>query len=386
MTSRKITFSAVLFFLICLCVVVGQFLGAAVYFKLTDIPLDYLAFSSLYDNWIVYGKNEAVRPFLEMGTAVATFITFLPVLVGSIVLLTKNKEEIHGSARFANDSELTKSGHFPIQRKAPSLLLGKMNKGKFKGRYVELEGQQFLGVSAPTGSGKGVGIVIPNMVNYSDSIVNTDIKLENFIKTGGYRQSQGQDVFLFAPDGYALTEDDRENAVLRSHRWNPFHYVRRQAEYRIGDIQVLAKSLYPLTGDAKADIWPASAGRVFLGLSLWMLDTEEITGQTPTMPYLISLRGVEGGLVPWMKHQLQQGYLSEECELEFNIFIETHEETRSGILTNFDVPLEIFTDKVVASAVSGNDFDFRELRRKGMTIFVGVNVKSGVRTSGCVPV
>ena len=33
-------------------------------------------------------------------------------------------------------------------------------------------------LAAPTRSGKGVGVVIPNCLNYSDSLVVLDIKLE----------------------------------------------------------------------------------------------------------------------------------------------------------------------------------------------------------------
>ncbi|WDZ73572.1 type IV secretory system conjugative DNA transfer family protein [Vibrio harveyi] len=41
---------------------------------------------------------------------------------------------------------------------------------------------------APTRSGKGVGIVIPNCVTYPDSLVCVDIKFENLVKSGGFRQ------------------------------------------------------------------------------------------------------------------------------------------------------------------------------------------------------
>jgi type IV secretion system protein VirD4 len=35
-------------------------------------------------------------------------------------------------------------------------------------------------VSAPTRSGKGVGVVIPNLLNWPDSVVVLDIKGENY--------------------------------------------------------------------------------------------------------------------------------------------------------------------------------------------------------------
>ena len=367
-------------------IVLGQYVGAGVFFKLTNITLDHLSIDSLYVYWNDYSQDYDFRPRLQAGIAAAVFVSLIPLFMVIIVLIvSRKKEEIHGSARYANDVELTKSGLFPKKgkaRKHPSILLGKMPTGKFKGRFVELVGQTFVGVSAPTGSGKGVGVVIPNLLNYSDSVVNTDIKLENFYKTAGFRKSQGQEVFLFSPDGYALTEEDRQNGILRSHRWNPFFYVRRESAYRIGDLLILSNSLYPLSGDAKSDVWPSSAGKLFLGLSLWMLDTENITKKAPTLPYLLSLLGVEGGLTAWLKNELEQSYISDECSRELNTYLGFPAETQGSVLLSFNSPLAIYSDETVAKSVSGNDFDFRELRRKGITLYVGVQPPNKKRFQG----
>lgn len=159
--------------------------------------------------------------------AIAGLVSLVPVAFAGVVALgLRQKEELHGSARFASDMELAKSGLFPKKevignQKYPEILLGKMGKGRFKGHYLCFAGQQFVYLAAPTRSGKGVGIVIPNLLNYRDSVVVLDIKLENFFYSGGYRQSVGQEVFLFSPDGYALTDEARQRGELRSHRWNP---------------------------------------------------------------------------------------------------------------------------------------------------------------------
>ena len=54
-------------------------------------------------------------------------------------------------------------------------------------------------VAAGTRAGKGVSIVIPNLLTYPDSAVVEDIKLENFLYTSGYRRKCGQEVFLWSP-------------------------------------------------------------------------------------------------------------------------------------------------------------------------------------------
>lgn len=352
----------------------GLYAGGAVYFKLTHIPLQHLSGSSLFDQWQAYSDQPDIKSFLLIGLTVCGLITLIPTIMGIIIAIaSQEKEELHGSAKFATDMDLTKSGLFPnpkTKNKSPSILLGKMPKGRFKGRFIELEGAQFAEVAAPTRSGKGVGIVIPNCVTYPHSLVCTDIKFENFVKSAGFRQRCGQEVFLFAPDGFAENEQARENEQLRSHRWNPFDYVRRSKTFRIGDVLNIANSLYPVSGD-KGDIWNELAGKLFKGISCWMLDTEDVTGIKPSLPYVLKLTGVDGGLRAWMRRELKNDYVSDDARFEFNNCLSMAEDTYSSVESNLLSPLAIFSDHVTASAVSTSDFDFRMLRKKPMSIYIG---------------
>lgn len=348
---------------------ISLLIGGAAFLKLVQIDLSYLRPDTLIFYWQNYGSDEDIKKWLVVGTLCGAAVIIFPLII-SIASLMPKGEEIHGSARFANDKDLEKSGLFKKERTKPVLLLGKADKGKFSGQYCATEGQTFVGVSAPTGSGKGVGFVLPNLVNYSDSVVCMDIKLENFLKSAGFRQQGGQSVYLFSPDGYAVTKGDLERGILRSHRWNPYYYIRRSEAFRIGDVQVMANSLYPLTGDGKADMWNQLAQKLFVGLSLWMLDSEKVTGVTPTFPYLLSLRG--GQFYTWLRSEVKKDYLSDECVSAINSFLDFPNETQGSILATFDAQLDIFADKTVAAAVSGNDFDLRDFRRKGMSVYVGV--------------
>lgn len=81
----------------------------------------------------------------------------------------------------------------------------------YKNNYLTYAGYQFVLLAAPTRSGKGVGIVVPNCLNYSDSLVVLDIKGENFDITSGFRKACGQEVYLFSP--YA--DDEKPIATTR---------------------------------------------------------------------------------------------------------------------------------------------------------------------------
>ena len=95
------------------------------------------------------------------------------------VLATRKRRELHGSARWATHGEVVKSG-----------LLGNQGivVGKYRGQTLRFPGQQFVMLAAPTRSGKGVGVVIPNLLSYEESVCVLDIKQENFDITAGYRK------------------------------------------------------------------------------------------------------------------------------------------------------------------------------------------------------
>ncbi|ARR51948.1 type IV secretory system conjugative DNA transfer family protein [Photobacterium damselae] len=361
----------------CLCVVAGLYAGGYVFIKLTHMDMSILSYDTLFNYYEQYQHNASVVREIKKAGAVSVIVSLVPTFFIVLLFIAgQTKEELHGSARWANDMEIRQSGLVDLndkgrKEKYPPILLGRFATGRYKGKLIKFYGQQFVGTKAPTRSGKGVGLVIPNLLNYTDSIVVNDIKFENFRYTAGFRQSCGQKVFLFAPDGFALDEkNDRKNIKLRSHRYNPLGYIRRDPTYRIGDILAISAVFYPLTGD-KNDIWNELAGKLFKGLCLYMLDCEE-KGMPVTFSQLLKLTTPEGGLKAWMQKEIKEGVLSDECVAEFNAFISAPDETRGSILSNLVSPLAIFSDPVCAAATSANDFDLERVRKERMSIYIGM--------------
>jgi type IV secretion system protein VirD4 len=128
-----------------------------------------------------------------------------------------------------------------------------------------LSGQQGVCLAAPPRAGKGTGVVIPNLLNWPDSVICVDIKRENWKQTAGFRAASGQACYLFDP----FSED------RRSARWNPFHYVATNPEQRLNDLQRIAEMLYPdpPNGDP---FWTASARSLFLGIALYLFETPSL--------------------------------------------------------------------------------------------------------------
>lgn len=358
--------------------VLGQYVAGHVYLKISHLPKDSLNFWTIYDYYTAYGHDPEYKKTIGGCLVLSILITLIPFFTVFIVLVTKKKPSLHGDARFASDLELKKSGllqtkntiyvdHNGISK--PPIILGKVESGAHKDKFCYYAGSTFLGVAAGTRGGKGVSIVITNLVTYQDSAVVLDIKLENFESSAGYRAQAGQEIYLFCPDGY--THPNHQG--LRSHCYNPFDAVRydKQRIYLYGDIERIAKTVYP-DRDDKSGMWNQLAQSLFIGLSLWMYDVKDIKAITPSFAELYRLLR-HGALEEFMAIEIEMGYLSEDTVIEFNKFISSAKETRGSILSTFVAPLAIFADKACIAATSKSDFSLDDLRRKRMTVYVGVN-------------
>lgn len=394
------------------------------------VTFDSVHWNTFIDTYQQYGGNKAYRWYLAAGF-VGMAIPFVVYILFCIVVLLalRKKITIHGEARLANDTDLTKSGFFPkddAKKFSTALLIGKIFSGKYSGEYLKYIGQQFLMLYAPTRSGKGVGIVIPNCLYYQESLVILDIKLENFTFTAGHRKDNlFQEVFLFCPDGYSTSEDMKNNK-MRSHRYNPLYYIRRDPIYCFGDLSKISSILFPLTGD-KNDMWTDLSANVFMAIVLYLIDCEKeytielkdvvssegvSVREEKTLKYKVTLSQAYELSVPKTGQTLGDWFISEikmrnseENKALWNAFLfneslgdkkdksvkrpdlsllseqtvslmrqysQQKPEQQQSIMLTFNANMKMFGNPVTAAATDGNDFDLRDVRRKRMTIYFGL--------------
>jgi type IV secretion system protein VirD4 len=350
-------------------IAIAVFVANYVFTEWQKIPSEYLSYNTIYLYKEQYGYIQSVQKAIY-GSMGAGFVAWIILNVAvAVALFSKTKRELHGSARFANDMEIRKTGFLPTPQEEKKLK-GKFPSeppviiGKHKGKFLQFYGNEFISIGAPTRSGKGVSIVIPNLLSYPDSIVVLDIKMENWLLTAGFR-AKYQDVFLFAPKA----EDKR------SHRYNPLDYISRDETERMADIQNIATIFYP-ADDPKDAFWDNQAQRIFTGLVLYMMETPE---RPCTMSELIKLTTPTAmPLHEWIpdvinKRKEESRELSVECIEALMAFVNVDSDnTRSSILATLMSPLNVFTDPSVGTATSHSDFRLDDVRRKKMTIYVGI--------------
>ncbi|WP_217984044.1 type IV secretory system conjugative DNA transfer family protein, partial [Turicimonas muris] len=233
--------------------------------------------------------------------------------------------------------------------------------GKFKDRYLTYGGFQFVLLAAPTRSGKGVGVVVPNCLNYSDSLVVLDIKGENFDITSGFRKACGQEVYLFSPY-------DEEG---KTHRYNPLDYVSEDPAERLGDIDAIGQALY--AGENNNDkFWSENAKDFFRGVALFVLESPELPNTLGEILRQASGKGkpVKEHLLEKLKEAQEKGHpYSNNCVDALNRVLSNSENTLASIVATFNTALLSFQNPKVDLATSASDFDLREVRRKRMSVY-----------------
>lgn len=333
----------------------------------------WFAYWSAYGDTLAYGKR--IRLALVVGAVVGYGV---PLLAAGIALAGRRAaRELHGSARFATLGEVRKSGLMG----AEGILIG-----KYRGRFLAFAGAQFVALLAPTRSGKGVGCVIPNLLNWPESVIVQDVKLENWELTAGFRKKYGQLCYLFNP----FAEDGR------TARYNPLDYVRADdALLRVGDLMAIGESFFPSDVAQESEkFFNAQARNLFVGLGLFLFETPDLPRTIGEMlrqssgkgkelsthmeesitarNYVCNEEGERVGMRQWSPGDAGLPPLSVDCVSALERFIGITGNTQSSVLASFNAPLGIWQSPIVDAATSASDFDLREVRKKRMSIYIGI--------------
>lgn len=159
----------------------------------------------------------------------------------------------YGSSRWATPREIVGMG---LTDRAGFIL------GRIARAYLRHDGAEHVMVIAPTRSGKGVGLVVPTLLSWTDSAVINDVKAENYAITSGWR-SRFSHVLYFNPTD------------TRSAAYNPLLEVRRGPQ-EIRDVQNIADILVDPEGALeRRNHWEKTSHALLVGSILHVLYATE---------------------------------------------------------------------------------------------------------------
>jgi type IV secretion system protein VirD4 len=274
------------------------------------------------------------------------------ILVVLVYAVWAQQPPLHGAARFASERELRRHGF----RSRVGIVVGRK-----RGKFLTFGGPEHVIVEAPTRSGKGVGIVIPNLLTWRGSVVVLDVKRENYEATAGFRARYGQEVFLFNPT-------DREG---RSARYNPLSYIdRSDPDDVIIELQKIATMLFvaPEHGEA---FWATGARTGFTGVGAYLAEATD----GPFTLGEIYRRMTQSDVRAVFKRKLAKPSLnlSVGCRTALSDFAGGSDNSFADIKKTITNVLGLWLNPIVDAATSVSDFDLRDLRKRRMSIYLGVS-------------
>lgn len=276
----------------------------------------------------------------------------IATLAGGAVGILRTRSQTFGSARWARFYELAWGG-----------VLGGNGiiVGKSWGRFIRFNQDGYALLFAPMRSGKGVGVVVPNLLTYAGSIICTDPKGENSAVTARRRRQLGEVVTLNAMN------------PEWSDSLNPLDMVRIGTFHEADDALELAKLLV-MPDSSNGGHWDNRATQVLQGLILY---TCLRYAETPEVRNLSKVRSLVAlgaeGMAPLLEDAKKLGSMSlREFLISFEK-IATSDEARS-IFSNADKAMALWSADRPAGIISRKStFDFRDFNRKTMTCFIMVD-------------
>jgi type IV secretion system protein VirD4 len=140
--------------------------------------------------------------------------------------------------------------------------------------HVRAPRQHMISI-APTRSGKGVSLIIPNLLTYLGSVLVVDPKGENAWITASRRRALGQKTFILDPWGEVNRQyGSFAGAPETLAHFNPLAILDPESDEYVDDITSLADALIISEG-TKEPHWDDSARELVAGLMAFVVENPE---------------------------------------------------------------------------------------------------------------
>lgn len=255
-------------------------------------------------------------------------------------------EKVYGDASWATEDDVSRAG---LRAKHGMLL------GTNSGGYFVADGFQHALLFAPTGSGKGVGFVIPNLLFWEHSMIVHDIKLENHGFTSGWRQKQGQRVFVWEPS----------NPDGITHCYNPIDWVSTKPGQMVDDVQKISNLIMP-----EKDFWNNEARSLFLGVVLYLIADPIKTKSFGEVVRTMRSDDVVYNLAVVL--DTLGKVIHPVAYMNIAAFLQKADKERSGVISTMNSSLELWANPLIDAATASSDFNILEFKKIKTTVYVGL--------------
>lgn len=255
----------------------------------------------------------------------------------------------HGSARWATLHDLVMGNAWGGR---DGIIVGKA-----WGRFVRFKRDGATICLAPMGKGKGVGIVVPNLLAHNGAVVVTDPKGENFAVTGRYRAS-------FGPV-YRLDAIDPEN----SDRFNPLSMIRVGTLHEADDAAQVADLL--VIPESAESHWDTSAKALINAVIRHVINTQPPELQTLAM--VREMIAADSARLRQLLQTMAASSLPSVAEEARATLAGLDSDEAKSVVKNAAKALSFWSkDRIGGRLSAASDFDFMDLHRGAVSIYIMV--------------
>jgi type IV secretion system protein VirD4 len=297
-----------------------------------------------------FPRDSNVYQVVMMLTVLAVILVTLRALFQPLILRYggPDGDATHGSARFATDREAR-----PLARD-DGLLIGRDRKS---GKLLRYAGPAHLLTIAPTRTGKGVGTIIPNLLDYPGSVVCIDPKGENARITARHRARFGA---VHVLDPFGVTG-------IASAAFNPLDRIDPAGLDLADDCMTLADALvYDAPGEAGEAHWNEEAKALISGLILSIVTSEPAPTRTlATLRDRLTL--APAAFTAQLEAMQAQGGLAARAA---NRHLGKSDREAAGVLSAAQRHTHFLDSPRMTAVLGASDFSFADVKARATTAYL----------------
>lgn len=270
----------------------------------------------------------------------------------------RSNENTHGSAQWGTNSDMQRFHHFGGNAFALGRATGEPGQDmrfRYSGHVVTI---------APTRSGKGVGAVIPNLLEYPGSCVVLDVKGENAAVTARARKAMGQAVYIVDP--FKVLDGANQ------HRFNPMDILNVLSPDCIGDALLIADAMMAKEKHSEGNsVHFEETARTFLQGLILAVACHENREQRTLAEVRRILTMETDDFLEVIATMIDAPYLAHGIPARAaNALMATPDKERGSILSTVRRFTAFLDDPRIAQCLSESDFRLADLKSQAMTVYL----------------
>jgi len=309
--------------------------------------------------WLFAYRHEvALQGILRRGVELGGAASLVGV-IATLSLMSRSRGWVssgsHGTAVWGDLRTLVRDQGLVVGRVAGS--------PRRNGALMRYDGDGHLMTVAPTRSGKGVGVVMTNLLSYPGSVLVTDVKGENFAVSGHWRGRGGL--------GQAVHVLDPFDHVGGKARYNPLDLIDRENPEALDDAAMLADMIVVSEGPNESVFWAEEAKAWLTGLILHVVTAEPAVNRTLSrVRHLLGLeKAQQEPLLAEMKKNKAYGGVIARAAARLD---QKEGPERSGVLSSAQSHTHFLESVRIGESMSESTFAWESLAEGNATVYLVV--------------